>query len=108
MKQTLLGTAILGALLLSGAYWAGHDNDVISEAHAAQEEQNIGGKIVLLRLAVPAGDEVGNILRKDAQLSAGFSVIDRKGIPAAPITETGFAKDQRNTIVTMAAHTNTD
>lgn len=108
MKQTLLGTAILGALLLSGAYWAGHDNHVISEAHAAQEEQNIGGKIVLLRLAVPAGDEVGNILRQDAQLSAGFSVIDRKGIPAALIRETGFDKDQWNQIGAQAVIKNAE
>lgn len=81
MKRTLLGTAILTALLVVGAYGAGQD---ISTASAAPEDpsQNIGGKVELLRLAVPSGDEVGDVLRRDAELSAGFSVVDRKGIPA--------------------------
>lgn len=109
MKQTLSGTAVLGALLMSGAYWAGHDNQVISDANAAQsEEQDIGGNIVLLRLAVPAGDEVGNILRQDAQLSAGFSVIDRKAIPAALVKEAGFDRDQWNQIGAQSVIKNAD
>ena len=94
MKRTLLGTTLLAGLLVGGAYWAGQDdNDLIGDANAApedEEEKDIGGKIVLLKLAVPAGDEVGDIIRKDASLSAGFDVIDRRSIPADLIKDTGF------------------
>jgi len=110
MKQTLLGSVVLGALLLGGAYWAGRDNEMIPVANAgpAAEEQSIGGKIVLLRLAVPAGDEVGNILRQDAKLSAGFEVIDRKAIPAALVRETGFDEKQWNQVGAQAVIKNAE
>jgi TolB protein len=99
MKRTLfgttLGTTVLAGLLVGGAYMAGQDHDgIISEAQAAPGDQDIGGKITLLKLAVPAGDEVGNVIRKDAQLSAGFEVMDRRGIPAALVKEKGFNKKE--------------
>ena len=70
--------------------------NVVRAANAApgEDDVDIGGKFTLLRLAVPAGDQVGDILRKDAQLSAGFEVIDRRSIPAALVREQGFNKDQ--------------
>jgi TolB protein len=109
MKRTLLGTTVLAGLLVSGAYLAGRDSSAIATAHAGPaDEKDIGGKIVLLRLAVPAGDEVGNVLRKDAQLSAGFEVIDRKGIPAALVRETGFNRDQWNQIGAQAVIKNAE
>jgi len=94
MKQTLLGTAVLGGLLLAGAYRAGRETQVIGEASAAPEEKRLENRegVTLLQLAVPAGDEVANVLRRDAQLSAGFNVMDRKSIPGALIKETGFNK----------------
>lgn len=74
---------------------AGQDHEVIAEAQAGpSDEQDIGGAITLLKLAVPAGDEVGDIIRRDAQLSAGFEVVDRRSIPAALVKESGFNKDQ--------------
>lgn len=103
MKQLLLGTAALSALLVSGAYWAGADSKVIGEAHAGPAEtKDIGGQVVLLRLAVPAGDEVGNVIRRDAQLSAGFELIDRRAIPANLVKETGFDKDAWNQVGAQA------
>lgn len=106
MKQTLLGTILLSAMLVGGAYMAGQENtDVISDAHAGPApggEKDIGGQYELLRLAVPAGDEVGNIIRRDAQLSSGFEVIDRRKIPAALVRETGFNRDQWNQIGAQA------
>ena len=83
---------MLSGLLASAAFWAGQDVSAISEAHAEPDE-NIGGKYRLIRLAVPAGDQVGDVLRKDAQLSSGFEVIDRKGVPASLIKETGFDRE---------------
>jgi TolB protein len=94
MKHTLLGTTALAGLLIGAAYWAGSDGKAISEANAAPEEKDVGGKFVLLRLAVPAGDAVGEVIRNDAELSAGFQVIDRRSIPAALVKESGFNLDQ--------------
>lgn len=91
MKRTLLGACTLAAALVVGAYQAGEAT--AETASAAPEDADIGGKITLLRLAVPAGDQVGDILRRDAKLSAGFEVINRRGIPAALVKEKGFNKD---------------
>ncbi len=93
MKRTLIGTTALAGMLLGGAYWAGqNDTALINEATAAEPEQGVGGTVVLLKLAVPAGDEVGDVVRKDAKLSAGFDVVDRRSLPAALIKEKGFSK----------------
>jgi TolB protein len=97
MKRTLLGTSVLATLLGLGAYWAGVDGNV---ANAGPEggEVDIGGGFRLIRLAVPAGDEVGNIVRRDAEISSGFEVVDRKGIPAALVKESGFDRDAWNKV----------
>ena len=109
MKRTLLGTTVLAGLLVGGAYYAGQDTEVISEANAApSDEKDIGGRIVLLRLAVPAGDEVGDILRKDAKLSAGFEVIDRRSLPAALIKDPGFNKKAWNEVGAQAVIKNAE
>jgi TolB protein len=98
--RTLLGTMVLASTLAFGAYWAGHDATV---ADAAQEEVDVSGKgFTLLRLAVPAGDETGNVLRRDAEISSGFELIDRRSIPAALIKEAGFDRDQWNKIGAQA------
>jgi TolB protein len=95
MKRTLLGSGLLATLLVLGARWAGQDEAIANAGPAEDEpETGVGGKIVLLRLAVPAGDEVGNVVRSDAKLSAGFEVVDRKSIPAALVKETGFDRDK--------------
>ena len=94
MKRTLIGTTALAGILLGGAYLAGQDDTaLINEANAAQDA-DVGGTVVLLKLAVPAGDEVGDVVRKDAKLSSGFDVIDRRSLPAALVRESGFNKKQ--------------
>ncbi|MBK8234987.1 MAG: PD40 domain-containing protein [Deltaproteobacteria bacterium] len=107
MKRTLLGTTTLISLLALGAYWAGQD---VATVNAAPDEpQHVGGSgVVLLELGVPAGDEVGEVIRRDAELSAGFHVIDRKSIPAALIKETGFDRDQWNAVGAQAVIKNAD
>jgi TolB protein len=102
MKRTLLGTAVLTTLLGVGAYGAGQDIAVVNAAAPEDPSHNIGGKVELLRLAVPAGDEVGDVLRRDAELSAGFSVIDRKSIPAALVKEGGFDREKWNSLGAQA------
>ncbi len=93
MLRALFGILTLSTLLVMSAFWAGSDTSAISEANAAPDDQKLGGKYRLIRLAVPAGDQVGDVLRKDAKLSSGFEVIDRKGIPASLIKERGFSRD---------------
>ena len=90
MLRPLLVVSGLFSLLLWSADRAGRGPAVAQAGPAAEPTADIGGKIGLLRLAVPAGDEVGDILRRDAELSAGYAVIDRSSIPAALIKETGF------------------
>lgn len=98
MKRTLLGTTVLATLLGLGAYWAGVDENVANAEPEGGEVTLGGAGFRLIRLAVPAGDEVGNIVRRDAQISAGFEVIDRKGIPAALVKEAGFDRDAWNKV----------
>jgi TolB protein len=112
MKRTLLGTTLLAGMLVGGAYWAGQDEEIIGVANAGpaddEPEQDIGGKIVLLKLAVPASDEVGDIIRKDASLSAGFDVMDRRAIPRALIDDPGFDKKKWNEVGAQAVIKNAD
>ncbi len=101
--RTLLGTMVLASTLAVMAYWAGHDATVVDAAPGDGEEVDVSGKgFTLLRLAVPAGDETGNVLRRDAEISAGFEVIDRRSIPAALVKEGGFDRDQWNKIGAQA------
>ncbi len=101
MKRTLLGTMVLGSTLAVSAYWAGQDVAVADAA--AVEDVDVGKPgYTLLRLAVPAGDEVGNIVRRDAEISAGFDVVDRRSIPAALIKEKGFNRDSWNKVGAQA------
>ncbi len=93
MKRTLLGSSLLASLLALSAMWAG-SAPATASVIGPEGNVDVGGSFALLRLAVPAGDEVGDILRRDAQLSAGFEVIDRRSIPAALIKEGGFDKAQ--------------
>ncbi|MBC8069951.1 MAG: PD40 domain-containing protein [Deltaproteobacteria bacterium] len=109
MKRTIFGTAALTSALASmlaiGAVWAGDtSDDGIAVANAAYEDPttNVGGKVELLRLAVPSGDEVGDVLRRDSELSAGFDVIDRKSIPAGLIKEAGFDREKWNSLGAQA------
>lgn len=109
MKRTLLGTAVLGALLVGGAFSAGQDHAIIGEANA-EPTKDIGGAnaVGLLRLAVPAGDEVGNVIRSDARLSAGFEVIDRRSIPVALIKEQGLNVNGWNQVGAQAVIKNAE
>ncbi len=92
---------VLASTLAFAAYWAGQDVAVVDAAVA--EDVDVGSKgYTLLRLAVPAGDEVGNVVRRDAEISAGFDVIDRRSIPAALIKEKGFSREQWNKLGAQA------
>jgi TolB protein len=51
---------------------------------------NLGGNTRLIRLAVPAGGRIGDLLRKNAKISSGFEVIDRRSIPAALVKASNF------------------
>jgi TolB protein len=98
--RTLLGTMVLASTLAALAYWAGQDVAVVDAAVA--EDVDVKTNVSLLRLAVPAGDEVGNVVRRDAEISAGFEVIDRRSIPAALIKEGGFDREQWNKVGAQA------
>lgn len=90
MKRTLFGTAILAALLAFGSYWAGSPP---AEAHANLLQDpgtDASGTSRLLGVAIPADGQLGDLLRKNAQISAGFQLIPRKSLPAALIKATGF------------------
>src|SRR5688572_20804470 len=92
MKRTLLGTSLLATLLLTGSFYAGQDPAVANAAPADQGVELGGTGFRLLRLAVPADGRVGDILRKNATLSGGFEVMDRRSIPAALIKASNFDK----------------
>jgi TolB protein len=96
--RTLLGATVLASILGLAAHWAGSDEMAYAAPEDDGGEVNVGGGFRLIRLAVPAGDEVGNIVRRDAQISAGFDVIDRKSFPAALVKESGFDRDGWNKV----------
>lgn len=91
MTRTLLGTSLLAGLLVAGAHWsatpAAH-----ADPRALLQDVDIGGQTRLLRIAVPADGKLGDLLRKNAKISGGFQVIDRKTIPANLIKASSFDK----------------
>jgi TolB protein len=97
MKRTLFGTSILAALLLVGSYWAGSPT---AEANAApgtpamqgMQDTAVQGQSRLLGVAIPADGKLGDLLRKNAQISAGFQIIPRRSLPAPLIKATTFDK----------------
>jgi len=92
MKRTLLGTSLLASFLLAGGFYAGQD-PAIANAAAPGSNVELGGTgFRLLRLAVPADGRIGDILRKNATISGGFEVMDRRSIPAGLIKATNFDK----------------
>ncbi|MEZ4453216.1 MAG: DPP IV N-terminal domain-containing protein [Nannocystaceae bacterium] len=91
MKRTLLGTSILASLLVAGSFYAGQE-PAVANAAAPENDVGIGAGFRLLRLAVPADGRVGDILRKNAAISGGFEVIDRRSIPAALVRSANFDK----------------
>jgi len=106
MNRTALGTTVLAAALAIGAYWSGSDANFANAAPGG--DKDIGGKVELLRLAVPAGDSVGDVLRRDAQISAGFKVIDRRSIPATLVKEKKFNREEWNKIGAQAVIKNAE
>ncbi len=89
MKRTLFGTSILAALLAFGAYWAGSP-PATANATPMLQDTDISGQGRLLGVAIPADGSLGDLLRKNAQISGGFEVIPRKSLPANLIKATGF------------------
>lgn len=90
MKHTLLGTSALAAALVVGAYWSG--TPVAQANPQAVQDVDIGGQTRLLRIAIPADGKLGDLLRKNAKISGGFQVIDRRSIPAALVKSAQFDK----------------
>jgi len=101
MNRTLLGTMVLASSLAASAYWAGNEV-AVAEASAATQDVAVNTGVSLLRLAVPAGDEVGNVVRRDAEISAGFEVIDRRSLPAALVKAGKFNRDEWNKVGAQA------
>ncbi|PRQ09653.1 DPP IV N-terminal domain-containing protein [Enhygromyxa salina] len=97
MKRTLFGTSILAALLALGSLWAGTPP---AEANAAPptlpmqpfQDASVQGQSRLLGVAIPADGKLGDLLRKNAQISAGFQIIPRRSLPGALIKAQTFDK----------------
>lgn len=81
MTRTILGTLFLSTALVFGAHWAAQPTALADDA--AMEEVGVGQGARLPRIAITADGKLGEILRKNAQLSSGFEVIDRKSIPSS-------------------------
>ena len=92
MKRTLFGTAILTALLAFGSFWAGSPPAEANAAPNMLQDTSVQGQSRLLGVAIPADGKLGDLLRKNAQISAGFEVIPRKSLPSALVRATGFDK----------------
>jgi TolB protein len=95
MKRTLFGISILAALLAQGALWAGTPPAEANANPLAMQDTNVvlPGQTRLLGLAVPADGTLGDLLRKNAQISGGFEIIPRKSLPAQLIKATSFDKN---------------
>jgi TolB protein len=92
MKRTLFGTSILAALLVFGSFWAGSPPAEANANPLMLQDTSVEGKSRLLGVAIPADGKLGDLLRKNAQISAGFQIIPRKSLPAALIKATTFDK----------------
>ncbi|NVB38840.1 PD40 domain-containing protein [Pseudenhygromyxa sp. WMMC2535] len=92
MKRTLLGISLLASLLAVGAHWAGTPPAVANAAPLAAQDTDISGQSRLLGVAIPADGQLGDLLRKNAQISGGFQVIPRRSMPSALVKATGFDK----------------
>ena len=79
MKLTLVGTSFLATALVAGAFWAGSPA-AIANADNTVQPAAVDGKFRLLRVGIPADGRLGDLLRKNAQISSGFEVIDRRSM----------------------------
>jgi TolB protein len=95
MKRTLFGISILAALLVHGALWAGTPPATANANPLAMQDTTVdlSGKGRLLGVAIPADGSLGDLLRKNAQISGGFEIIPRKSLPAALIKASSFDKN---------------
>lgn len=92
MKRTLFGTSLLAGLLAFGAFWAGSPPADANATPPALQDTNVSGQARLLGIAIPADGQLGDLLRKNAQISGGFEVIPRKSLPAALVKAANFDK----------------
>ncbi len=92
MKRTLFGISLLASLLVFGAHWAGSAPAVANAAPLAVQDTNLSGQSRLLGVAIPTDGKLGDLLRKNAQISGGFEVIPRRSLPGALVRATGFNK----------------
>ena len=82
MKRTILGTLMLSSALIFGAHWAAQPTAMADDS-ANAPEVGVGQGARLPRIAITADGKLGEILRKNAQLSSGFEVLERKSIPSS-------------------------
>jgi TolB protein len=80
MKHALFGTSVLSSLLVAAAFWAGQPATATANANLVNQDVSVGGNTRLLRLGVPSDGRLGDLLRKNAKISAGFEVIPRKSM----------------------------
>lgn len=92
MKRTFLGITLLASALAYGAFWAGSQPAEANATPLAVQDTNISGQSRLLGVAIPADGKLGDLLRKNAQISGGFQVIPRRSLPGSLIKATGFDK----------------
>jgi len=88
MKRTLFGTCILASLLVGGAHWAARP----ANADDALDDQDVdvGRSARAYRVAITADGKLGELLTKNARLSSGFEIIDRRSLPAALVKANSF------------------
>jgi TolB protein len=89
MKRVFLGTSLLSVLLVAGAFLAGSPA-IANDDAAVQSETHLGGQSRLLRIGVPQEGKLGDLLRKNAKISGGFEVIERRAMPANLARAKGF------------------
>ncbi|TPV93857.1 MAG: hypothetical protein B7733_18260 [Myxococcales bacterium FL481] len=91
MKLSLVGTSFLATALVAGAFWAGSPV-AVANANNASQPTTVDGQFRLLRVGIPADGRIGDLLRKNAQISSGFEVIDRRSMGALAKAQSFSAK----------------
>jgi len=83
MKRTIIGISMLSSALIFGAHWAAQPTALANTVGTDGEEVGVGRGARLPRIAITADGKLGEVLRKNAALSSGFEVIERKSIPSS-------------------------
>ena len=90
MKRTIIGISMLSSALIFGAHWAAQPVALANSVGQDGEEVGVGRGARLPRIAITADGKLGEVLRKNAALSSGFEVIERKSIPSSLVRAKGY------------------